>query len=53
MVMAFGVHGKAVILAPIAQFKLPAEINGSAMSIGSFMAYAPVLWANPWAGKIS
>ena len=53
MVMAVGVFmGKAVILAPIAELHLPPAINGSAMAVGSFLAYAPVFWANPWAGKI-
>lgn len=48
MVMAIGVFmGKAVILAPIAELHLPESINGSAMSVGSFLAYAPVFWANP------
>lgn len=53
MIMAVGVFmGKAVILAPIAELHLPPAINGSAMAVGSFLAYAPVFWANPWAGKI-
>ena len=53
MVMSIGVFmGKAVILAPVAELHLPAAINGSAMAVGSFLAYAPVFWANPWAGKI-
>lgn len=48
MVMAIGVFmGKAVILAPIAELHLPESINGSAMAVGSFLAYAPVFWANP------
>ena len=47
IVMAFGVFlGKSVILAPIAELHLPEEINGSAMSVGSFLVYAPVIWAN-------
>lgn len=48
MVMSIGVFmGKAVILAPIAEIHLPQSINGSAMAVGSFLAYAPVFWANP------
>lgn len=48
MIMAFGVFmGKAVILAPIAELNLPEEINGSAMAVGSFLAYASILWGNP------
>lgn len=47
IVMAFGVFlGKSVILAPIAELHLPEDINGSAMSVGSFLVYAPVIWAN-------
>lgn len=47
MIMAVGIFmGKAVILAPVAELHLPESINGSAMAIGSFMAYAPVFWAN-------
>ncbi|WP_311519535.1 MFS transporter [uncultured Actinomyces sp.] len=47
-IMAFGVFmGKAVILAPIAELNLPDEINGSAMAVGSFLAYASILWGNP------
>ncbi|MDO5035202.1 MAG: MFS transporter [Actinomycetaceae bacterium] len=48
MIMAFGVFmGKAVLLAPIAELNLPDEINGSAMAVGSFLAYASILWGNP------
>ncbi|MDO5721298.1 MAG: MFS transporter [Actinomycetaceae bacterium] len=47
MVMAIGIFmGKAVILAPIAELHLPEEINGSAMAVGSFLAYASILWGN-------
>ena len=37
--------GKAVILAPVAELNLPEGISGSAMSVGSFLAYASVFWA--------
>lgn len=48
IVMAFGVFmGKAVILAPIAELDLPDSINGSAMAVGSFLAYASIFWGNP------
>ena len=48
VVMAFGVFlGKSVLLAPIAELHLPEEINGSAMSVGSFLVYASILWGNP------
>ncbi|MCI5825608.1 MAG: MFS transporter [Arcanobacterium sp.] len=48
MVMAIGIFmGKAVILAPIAELHLPEHISGSAMSVGSFAAYASVLWGHP------
>lgn len=36
--------GKSVILAPIAELNLPEGISGSAMSVGSFLAYASVFW---------
>lgn len=36
--------GKSVILAPIGELNLPEEIAGSAMAIGSFLAYASILW---------
>lgn len=53
MIMAFGVFmGKAVILAPIAELHLPSTINGSAMAVGSLLAYASVFWANPMNGKL-
>lgn len=39
--------GKAVILAPIAELDLPDSINGSAMAVGSFLAYASIFWGNP------
>ncbi len=37
--------GMAVILAPIAELGLPSGICGSAMSVGSLLAYASVFWA--------
>lgn len=53
MVMAIGIFmGKAVLLAPVAELDLPEEINGSAMAVGSFLAYAPVLWGNYITSKI-
>lgn len=53
MVMALGVFmGKAVILAPIAELHLPEHISGSAMSVGSFLAYASVFWAHPMTAGI-
>ncbi|MDO4910701.1 MAG: MFS transporter [Corynebacterium sp.] len=53
MVMALGIFmGKAVILAPIAELHLPESINGSAMAVGSFLAYAPVFWVNATTSKI-
>ena len=36
--------GKSVILAPIGELELPEEIAGSAMAVGSFLAYASILW---------
>ncbi|HGP2370792.1 TPA: MFS transporter, partial [Salmonella enterica] len=42
---------KGIILAPIAEVGVPKEYSGSAMSIGSFAAYASVFWAyalNGW-----
>lgn len=44
--------GKAVILAPIAELRLPEGISESAMSTGSFLAYAAVFWAYPLNGRI-
>ena len=46
MVMSIGIFmGKAVILAPIAELNLESSVNGSAMAIGSFLAYASIFWA--------
>lgn len=53
MLMAFGIFmGKAVILAPVAELHLPESINGSAMAVGSFLAYASIFWANKWNGRL-
>ena len=38
--------GKSVILAPIGELELPEEIAGSAMAVGSFLAYASILWGS-------
>ena len=47
IVMAAGVFmGKSVILAPIAELDLPEGINGSAMAVASFLAYASIIWGN-------
>lgn len=46
MIMSIGVFmGKAVMMAPIAELNLPESISGSAMSVGSFLAYASIFWA--------
>lgn len=46
MVMSIGVFmGKAVMMAPIAELNLDESISGSAMSVGSFLAYASIFWA--------
>lgn len=46
MIMSIGIFmGKAVILAPIAELNLAESINGSAMAVGSFFAYASIFWA--------
>ena len=42
---------KGIILAPIAESGVPKDYSGSAMSVGSFAAYASVFWAyalNGW-----
>ena len=42
---------KGIILAPVAEAGVPKKYNGSAMSVGSFAAYASVFWAyalNGW-----
>jgi predicted MFS family arabinose efflux permease len=53
VVVAFATFlGKAVILAPVAELRLPEGISGSAMSTGSFLAYASVFWAYPMNGRI-
>ncbi len=42
---------KGIILAPVAEAGVPKQISGSAMSVGSFAAYASVFWAyalNGW-----
>lgn len=44
--------GKSVILAPVAELNLPEGISGSAMSVGSFLAYASVFWAYTLNGSI-
>ncbi|WP_105992952.1 MFS transporter [Staphylococcus simulans] len=43
---------KSVILAPISEFKLPEKYSGSAMSVGSFMAYAPIFWVYTMNGQL-
>lgn len=43
---------KAVFLAPLAELNLPEGISGSAMSVGSFMAYAPAFWGYALNGMI-
>lgn len=46
MIMSIGVFmGKAVMMAPIAELNLDESISGSAMSVGSFLAYASIFWA--------
>lgn len=53
LVSAFATFfGKAVILAPIAELQLPEGISGSAMAVGSFLAFASVFWAYPLNGSI-
>lgn len=44
--------GKSVILAPVAELNLPEGISGSAMSVGSFLAYASVFWGYTLNGSI-
>ncbi len=43
---------RAVFFAPVGEANIPREINGSAMSIVSFLAYSPVLWAYTLNGYI-
>lgn len=43
---------KGIILAPLAELNLPEEIQGAAMSIGSFATYASVFWAYALNGRI-
>ena len=43
---------KSVILAPVAELDLPERISGSAMSVGSFLAYASIFWAYTLSGSI-
>lgn len=43
---------KSVILAPVAELNLPEGISGSAMSVGSFLAYASIFWAYTLNGSI-
>lgn len=53
MVMSIGVFmGKSVLMAPIAELNLPESINGSAMSVGSFLVYASIFWAPAWNAKL-
>ena len=44
--------GKSVILAPIGELELPEEIDGSAMAVGSLLAYASILWGYNLNGRI-
>ena len=44
--------GKSVILAPIGELELPEEIDGSAMAVGSLLAYASILWGYNLDGRI-
>ena len=44
--------GKSVILAPIGELELPEEIDGSAMAVGSLLAYASILWGYNVNGRI-
>lgn len=42
---------KGIILAPVAEADVPKDYSGSAMSVGSFAAYASIFWAyalNGW-----
>src|SRR5699024_9241298 len=43
---------KSVLLAPISELKLPEDFSGSAMSVGSFLAYAPVFWVYQLNGNL-
>lgn len=43
---------KGIILAPVAEVQINEKYSGSAMSIGSFLAYAPVFWAYSMNGTI-
>ena len=46
MCFSFSVFlAKGIILAPIAEVKIPEEYSGAAMSVGSFAAYASIFWA--------
>ncbi|MBV7299704.1 MFS transporter [Enterovibrio paralichthyis] len=52
MAFSFSIFlAKGIILAPVAEAGVPKQISGSAMSVGSFAAYASVFWAyalNGW-----
>lgn len=55
LLIAFSVTtflAKSVILAPIAEFDIPKKYAGSAMSVGSFAAYAPIFWVYTMNGKL-
>ncbi|GGI42625.1 MFS transporter [Mammaliicoccus stepanovicii] len=55
LIFAFSVTtflSKSVILAPIAEFKIPEKYTGSAMSVGSFTAYAPIFWVYTMNGSL-
>lgn len=43
---------KGIILAPVAEVPIIEKYSGAAMSIGSFLAYAPVFWAYSMNGTI-
>ncbi|OFI48507.1 transporter [Floricoccus tropicus] len=43
---------KSIILAPVAELDIDSRYSGSAMSVGSFLAYAPVLLVYSMNGRI-
>ncbi|MTI13288.1 MFS transporter [Sansalvadorimonas verongulae] len=52
MAFSFSIFlAKGIILAPVAEAGVPKQFSGSAMSVGSFAAYASIFWAyalNGW-----
>lgn len=53
IVFSFAIFlAKSIILAPLTEIGIDSKYSGSAMSVGSFVAYAPVFWVYSLNGSI-